>query len=54
MHIDDGGLSMTHPVADSLRAFSRAYENFAIRMSLWILAGGIAGSFAARVLFPPA
>jgi len=46
---------MTHLVADGLRPFlSRAYENFAFRMSLWILAGGVAGSFAARILFPPA
>jgi len=54
MHIDGWGLSMTHPVANSLRPFlSRAYENFAFRMSLWILAGAVIGSFAAQVLFPP-
>jgi len=45
---------MTHPVANSLRpSLSRAYEKFAFRMSLWILAGAVIGSFAAQVLFPP-
>ena len=55
MHIVNGGLSMTYLVADGLRPFlSRTYENFAFRMSLWILAGGVVGSFAAWVVFPPA
>jgi len=45
---------MTHPVADSLRAFSRTYENFAFRISMWIVAGAVAGTIIAQVLLPPA
>jgi hypothetical protein len=50
-----GGLSMTHDtIADSIRPFlSRAYENFAVRMSFWILAGAVAGVFVVQVLLPP-
>ena len=45
---------MTYLVADGLRPFlSRAYENFAFRMSLWIAAGAVAGIIIAQVLFPP-
>jgi len=47
---------MTHadPIAASLRpVLSRAYENFVVRMSLWILAGTVAGAFVFQVLVPP-
>jgi len=52
----NGGLSMTHPVADpvadSPRAFlSRVYENYAFRTLLWILAGAVVGAFVLPVLF---